>query len=102
MGPPVQQRPAFLFVFVVVKLRPAALEEAAHGVSGLAHLRRVLVEKLAVIEDQLSVGRKLLAAAVPSLQKSFPHSEEVHGVFDDASVSRHHARIDRLQERPGV
>lgn len=64
MVPPIQQRAAFLFVFVVVELRPAALKEAAHGVSGLAHLRRILVEELAVVEDQLSVGRKLLAATV--------------------------------------
>lgn len=65
MLPPMQQRAASLFVLVLVKLRPAVLEEAPHGVSGLAHLRRVLVEELAVVEDQLSVGSKLLTAAVP-------------------------------------
>ncbi len=64
-----QQRAASLFVLVLVKLRPAALEEAPHGVPGLAHLRRVLVEELAVVEDQLSVGSKLLTAAVPETHK---------------------------------
>lgn len=97
-----QQRAASLFVLVLVKLCPAVLEEAAHGVAGLAHVRRVLVEEFAVVENQLSVGSKLLTAAVPSLQKSFPHREEVHGGFDDASVARHLAGVDRLQERPGV
>lgn len=60
-----QQRAASLFVVVLIKLRPAVLEEAPHGVSSLAHLRRVLVEEFAVAEDQLSVGSKLLTAAVP-------------------------------------
>lgn len=60
-----QKRAASLFVLVLVKLRPAALEEAAHGVAGLAHVRRVLVEEFAVVENQLSVGSKLLTAAVP-------------------------------------
>lgn len=53
-----------LFVLIRVELRPAALEEAPHGVAGHPHLRRVLVEQLAVVEDELSVRRKLLAAAV--------------------------------------
>lgn len=65
MVPPMQQRAASLFVLVLVELRPAALEEASHGVAGLAHLRRVLVEEFAVVENQLSVGSKLLTAAVP-------------------------------------
>lgn len=53
-----------LFVLIRVELRPAALEEAPHGVASHPHLRRVLVEQLAVVEDELGVGRKLLAAAV--------------------------------------
>lgn len=53
-----------LFVLIRVELGPAALEEAPHGVAGHPHLRRVLVEQLAVVEDELSVRRKLLAAAV--------------------------------------
>lgn len=53
-----------LFVLVRVELRPAALEEAPHGVASHPHLRRVLVEQLAVVEDELGVRRELLAAAV--------------------------------------
>lgn len=65
MLPPMQQRAASLFVLVLVKLRPAVLEEAPHGVASLAHLRCVFVEEFAVVENQLSVGSKLLTAAVP-------------------------------------
>lgn len=57
------------FVFVRVELRPAALKETPHGVSRRSHLRRVLVEQLAVVEDELSVRRELLAAPVPAARK---------------------------------
>ena len=56
------------FVLVVIELGPAVLEEEAHGVPGHAHLRRVLVEQLAVVEHQLGVRGKLLAVAVPEDQ----------------------------------
>lgn len=58
-------RRRILFVLVWVELRPAALKETPHGVSGHSHLWCVLVEELAVVEDKLSVRRELLTAAVP-------------------------------------
>lgn len=62
---PHPQRPGLLFVLALVELHPAVLEEALHGVSGHAHLGRVLVELLAVVEHQMGVRCKLLTAAVP-------------------------------------
>lgn len=73
-----QQRAASLFVLVLVKLCPAVLEEAAHGVAGLAHVRRVLVEEFAVVENQLSVGSKLLTAAVPETRVCKQRSFSLH------------------------
>lgn len=69
-----------LFVLVRVELGPAALKEAPHGVAGHPHLRRVLVEQLAVVEDELSVGRKLLAAAVAE-------TEEAPGTFNQRDTN---------------
>lgn len=65
-GPhPQEEHHRLLFVLILIELRPAALEETPHRVSGHAHLRCVLVEELTVVEDELGVGRKLLTAAVP-------------------------------------
>lgn len=66
------------------------------------HLGRVLVKQLTVIEDELSVRRKVLTAAVSSLQQALSHGEEVHGVFDDAPVAGDQPRVDWFKERPGV
>lgn len=63
-------RHASLFVLIRVELGPAALEEAPHGVAGHPHLRRVLVEQLAVVEDEMSVRCKLLAAAVAETEEA--------------------------------
>lgn len=72
-----------LFVLIWVKLRPAALKEAPHGVSSYPHLRRVLVEQLTVVEDEMSVGRKLLTAAVPEEtgDKCLNGTREEHSVL---------------------
>lgn len=69
-----------LFVLVRVELGPATLKEAPHGVAGHPHLRRVLVEQLAVVEDELSVRRKLLAAAVAE-------TEEAPGTFNQRDTN---------------
>lgn len=53
-------------LFSLIELLPAALKEAAHDVPGLAHFRVVLVEGLAVVEDQKRVSRELLGAGVPA------------------------------------
>jgi len=58
-----------LFVPIRVELRPVAFKETPHGVASRPHLRRVLVEQLAVVEDEMSVRRKLLTAAVPETRK---------------------------------
>lgn len=47
-------------LFSLIKLLPAALEEAAHDVPSLAHFRVILVEGLAVVKDQERISRKLL------------------------------------------
>lgn len=64
-----QDDPGFSFVLVLglVEFRPAAFKEAPHGVSCLANLRRVLVEELTVVEDQLGISSKLFHTAVASL-----------------------------------
>ena len=48
-----------------VELEPARLEQGAHTVSGLADRRVVLVERLAVVEDDAHVGGELVLALVP-------------------------------------
>lgn len=47
-------------LFSLIKLLPAALEEAAHGVPSLAYFRVILVESLAVVKYQECISRKLL------------------------------------------
>lgn len=91
-----------LFVLIRVELRPAALKETPHGVSSHSHLRRVFIEQLAVVEDEVSICCKLLTAAVPSLKQSFSHGEEVHGVLDDAAVAWNQSGVDGFKEWPGI
>lgn len=53
------------------QLRPARLEIGPHVVAGLADRGLVLVESLAVVENESSVGRKVLAALVSGGRKDY-------------------------------
>lgn len=57
---------------------------------------------LSFITVQVLMPRAAQEVSVPSLQQLLSHGEEVHGVLDDAAVSRYQSGVDGFKERPGL
>lgn len=84
------------------ELFPAALKEVAHVVTSLAHRGIVLIERLAVVEDQPHVqGKVVLALVLVGLQLG-AHCADVHGFLDKLAVRGKLLRVHRKQEGPSI
>lgn len=84
------------------ELFPAALEEVAHVVTCLAHRGIVLIERLAVVEDQPHVQGKLILALVLVRLQLGAHCADVHGLLDELAVGGELLRVHRKQEWPSI
>ena len=86
---------------------PSGFKVVPKGVTCLPHGRVVLVEQLAVGEDQADVVDKLVAGLVGSTGTGneiefLLDRGQVHRVLDDLLVRRKLLRVDRIEKGPGV
>jgi len=84
------------------ELGPPRFEVVSQDSTGLADGGVVLVEHLAVGEDEPDVVDELLARLVHRRVQLLLDGGQVHRGLDDLLVRRELLRVDRVQERPGV
>ncbi len=93
--------------FLGCQFGPSGFKVAPQGVTGLSHGRVVLVEQLAVGENQADVVHKLVAGLVRSTRTGnviefLLDRGQVHWVLDDLLVRRKLFRVDWIEEGPGI
>ncbi len=86
---------------------PSGFKVGPQGVTGLSHGRVVLVEQLAVGENQTDVIHKLVAGLVRSTRTGnviefLLNRGQVHRVLDNLLVRRELLRVDWIEEGPGI
>ena len=92
------------FELVRGELGPPGLEVVPQSVAGFADRRVVLVEHLAVGEDQADVVDELVAGFVHRRNgvELLLDGGQVHWSLDDLLVGRELLRVDRVEEGPSV